>query len=500
MDMLNFDFSSLFTLTNILIILLGTMVGLFIGSLPGLGASVSIVLLLPLTFNLPPLAAILLLVSAYQAAEYGGSISSIILGVPGTPAAAATILDGNALSKKGSPGKALIYSLTASSIGGLFGGAVLLFFAEPIARFALQMSAPEFFLIGVLGLVAVASISSSDPMKSLISVLLGLMLGTVGIDMFAAVSRFTLGRPELMDGISIVALLVGMYAISEIFTMISKDLNGGYTPDTKGLKTRLTFNEFKKIIKPTAIGSTIGSIIGVFPGMGAGSSSWFAYIAAKKASKNPESFGTGNPEGIVAPESANNATVGGALVPLLSLGIPGSPATAIIMGAFIVHGIRPGPNIFSSNTNLVYGIFFGFILATFAMYFLGRLITPLFSRILTVPIRILIPAVFILSIIGVYASDKMFFYLWFAIIIGIISFFLKGLNYSIPALFLAFVLSPIIEENLRRSLIISQGSYSVFFTRLYSIILLLIIISIIVIPFLQRMKSKIRKKRIDKNF
>lgn len=469
---------------------LGTFVGLLIGTLPGLGATIAIVLLLPLTYSMTPLASILLLLAAYQGAEYGGSISSIIIGVPGTPAAAATVLDGNAMAKKNSPGKALGYSLTSSTIGGLVGGLVLVFLSVPLAKLAVRFSDPEFFLIGLLGLLAVAGLASKDLTKSMISVVLGLAVGTVGLDVFTGVPRFTLGHFELMEGITMVALLVGIFAFSEVISMISDDINKRYVTDSSRLKTHITFKEFKNVFRSTMVGSVIGSFVGILPGMGAGPASWFAYSEAKRTSKNPEEFGKGAPDGITAPEAANNATVGGALIPLLALGIPGSPSVAIIMGAFIIHGIQPGPKIFSEEPELVSGIVYGFLVSTLLMYILGKMVTTMFSKALTIPNPILIPIVLILSIIGVYSAKSLFFDLWLALFVGIISFFLKRLEFSLPAFILAFVLSPIIEQSLRRSLLLSDGSYSIFINRPYSITILILIVIILTFSIFKSIKRK----------
>lgn len=495
MDIFDFDFASLFELSNLIGILLGTFVGLLIGALPGLGATVAIVILLPFTYGMEPLASILMLVAAYQAAEYGGSISSIILGIPGTPAAAATILDGNALAKQNSPGKALAFSLTASSIGGLFGGIVLLFLSIPLASIALRMGDPEFFLIGILGLIAVAGLSGRDITRSFISVILGLMAGTVGTDVISSARRFTMGIPELFDGLHLVAVLVGIFAVAEILSMISTELRRTYIRDNRGLSTRLSLSEFRQIGRATVIGSTVGSIIGIMPGMGAGASAWFSYSLARNTSPKPETFGKGNPEGIAAPEAANNATVGGALLPLITLGIPGSASTAIILGAFIIHGIQPGPSIFLTNTDLVYGIFYGFLLATIAMYVAGKLLTPLFARVLKTPNYLLVPTVLTLALIGVYASNYLLFDLWLALIFGIAFFVLNKLDFSAPAFILAFVLSPILEESLRRALLISNGSYEMFVTRGYSIAILLLIVGVLALSISGAvMRSSKRRK------
>lgn len=476
MSFLNYDFTILFSLSILVAIIGGTLVGLIVGALPGLGATVAVVLLLPLTYTMDPLASILLLIAAYQGAEYGGSISSIVLGIPGTPAAVATVLDGNAMAKKGMADKALGYSLLSSTVGGIIGGLVLLFLSVPLAHLAVRFSDPEFFLIGIAGLIAVAALSSKSRIKSAISVALGLMVGTIGLDTFTGVLRFTFDRLELLEGVGMIALLTGLFAFSEIFFMISEALHVRYSSGEKKLSTGLTWGEFKGVFRSMISGSIIGSVVGLFPGMGAGPASWFAYIQAKKSSKFPERFGEGNPDGIAAPEAANNATVGGALVPLLALGIPGSPSTAIILGAFIVHGIQPGPNLFTNNGDLAQGLFYGFLLTTVAMYLAGRLVTNLFARALSVPNNYLIPVVLILSIVGIFAAKALFFDLWLALGVGVLAYFLKRLHYSLPSFILAFILSPIIEESLRRTMLLSDGSYAIFVTRPYSLTILVLIV------------------------
>jgi len=492
MDFLSYDFASLFSFSNLFAIALGTMVGLIIGALPGLGATIAIVLLLPLTYSMDPLASILLLVAAYQGAEYGGSISSIVLGIPGTPAAVATVLDGNAMAKQGKPGKALGYSLMSSTIGGIIGGLMLAFLAAPLARLAVRFSDPEFFLIGIAGLLAVAALSSKSVLKSAISVVLGLMVGTIGLDTFTGALRFTFQRLELLEGVGMVALLTGMFAFAEIFAIISHDLHKRYATSTSRMSTGLSWPEFKSIFAPTMSGAGIGCVVGLFPGMGAGPASWFAYIQAKKMSRSPETFGKGNPEGIAAPESANNAVVGGNLVPLMAPGIPGSPATAIILGAFIIHGIQPGPNLFTTNADLAYGLFYGFMLTTVAMYLAGRLVTNLFARALAISNVYLVPVILLLSIVGVYASHGLFFELWLALGVGLLCFVLRQLDYSMPCFILAFILSPIIEESLRRSMLLSDGSFDIFVTRPYALAILLIICGFLAFTLVQRYRGRLK--------
>ncbi len=479
-DFLFTDFASVLTIGSLGAILFGTLAGLIIGALPGLGATIAIVLLLPLTYTMSPLASVLMLIAAYQGAEYGGSISSIILGIPGTPAAVATAIDGNAMARQDMAGKALGYSLAASTVGGIFGGIVLIFIAVPLARLAVRFSDPEFFLIGVGGLIAVAALSSRNAVRSAISVVLGLMLGTVGMDSFTGAQRFTFGRLELLEGIGMIALMTGLFAFSELYNIVSRELDKRFSSGSKKLSTGLTLAEFRSVFRTVIRGAGIGSIVGVFPGMGAGPASWFSYIQAKKTSRSPETFGKGNPEGIAAPESANNATVGGSLVPLLALGIPGSPATAIILGAFIIHGIQPGPNLFAASPELVTGVFVGFLVATVMMYLAGRLVTNLFARALTVPNSFLVPVVLTLAIVGIYASQGLHFSLWLALVVGVVAFFLQKLDFSLPSFILAFILGPIIERSLRRSLLLSDGSPMIFVERPYALAILALIVLFVV--------------------
>lgn len=489
MDVFPFDISILFTWSNLFALVIGTFVGMMIGSIPGMGATLAIVLLLPLTYVMDPLSSILLLLATYQACEYGGSISAVVLGVPGTPAALVTALDGHALAKQNSPGKALAYSLYSSFTGGLFGALMLIFLSAFLVKISLLISEPEYFWIALMGLIAVSALSSKDFLKSLISAVLGLMAATIGMDEFTGASRFTLGRIELMEGLGIIALLVGMFAFTELFFMVNHDLKKRYVADSSQLKTKLTWREFKSVVKPMGIGSVIGTVIGIFPGMGAGPAAWFSYSIAQAWSKTKATFGKGNPEGIAAPEAANNAAVGGALIPLLSLGIPGSTTIAIIMGAFIIHGLQPGPTLFKTNADLVYGVIYGFLLTTVAMLIIGKYVTSFFSRAMTIPNPVLIPIVLALSMIGVFVTRDLHFDLWLALLIGVISYGLIKLKYSVAAFILAFVLGPIIEESFRRSLIISSGSYEIFYTRPISIALICVIVAILAWMIFQKIKK-----------
>lgn len=482
-------------LSSTLAIFAGLFIGMLMGALPGLGLMLAISLVLPLSYNLDPLSSILMLLAVYQGAEYGGSISAILLGIPGTAMAAATQLDGHPFALNKSPGKALAFSLTASTIGGIMGGLVLIFLSKPLTAFALRLGEPEYFLLGVIGLLAVAGIGSKNSTKAAISIILGLMAATVGTDMFTGYSRFTGDILALSDGMNVIALVVALFAFTEIFKMISGNLNEKRNINVKNLKIKVSFREIKDVSKSIGIGSAIGAVIGIIPGLGSNASSWFAYSAARKTAKDPSSFGKGNPNGIAAPEAANNATVGGALLPLLTLGIPGSPSIAIIAGAFIIHGIQPGPQLFNNNPELINALFIGFIFTTIGMYIMGRFMTGLFAKVLLLSESFLVPGILILSIIGVYSTQMAHFDLWLALVLGIIAYVLQKLDFSVAYFILAFVLCPIIETSFRRMVILSQGEISYYLNRPIFITLLLIVLLSLTYSVLRIKKMKGIEKR-----
>jgi len=471
MDIFAFDLLSLFTWQNITAILMGVLIGISIGMMPGLGPTVGVALVLPVTYTMSTVPAILLLVALYQAAEYGGSISAITLGIPGTASAVATTLDGNPMSKKGYPGKALGYSLYSSFL--------LLVLIGPLTKMAIRFSDPEIFLIALLGLVSVVGLGSKDIPKSIISVIFGLLLSTVGIDVFTGISRFTLDIPSLSEGIPFVALITGLFAVPEVINLATGNLGKVYVSDTKNLKVRLSLKEFRPVIKTILKGSVIGSIIGIIPGVGPSAATWISYAEAKRSSKTPEEFGKGAPEGIAAPESANNACVGGALLPLLSLGIPGSGTIAVISSAFIIKGIQPGPQVFQTQPDLILDIIWGFILATFVVLVVGKY----------APNYVLLTIVFFAAMIGAYGTRFNLFDVGVAFTIGTIGFFLSRLDYSFPCFVMAFILGNLIEVSLRRSLMLSRGSYAIFFTRSYSIAIMVIIAAVVFFTIYSRVKK-----------
>lgn len=487
------DLVDIFQLQNILGLFFGSFVGMLVGALPGLGQTIALIMVLPISYSMGPTAAIFMMLSCYQSSGYGGSISSITLGIPGTPASVATALDGHALSKKGSPGKALAYALFASAVGGLIGGIIVMFLSNPMASFALNMSEPEYFLIAILGLIISVTIISKDFIMGLISAVFGLLISTIGTDLQSSVKRFTFGKIQLTTGIEITALLVGTFALTEIFIMALKVREKAIKLSKEGMSTKLTLEEVKEVFSSTVVGSVVGVFTGVVPGLGGPTAAWLGYASAERLTKNKLPFGEGNPSAIAGPESANNGAVGGNMIPLVIFGIPGNPMMAIILGAFMIQGIQPGAKIFIDQPKLIYTILFGFLLTSIVMYIVGRGLTPVFARFLAVPNRILFPIVLLLCILGVYASSLQMFNVWLAIGIGIISFTLIQIGFSIPAFVLAYVLGPLAEGSLRRSLKM-YGNFKVFIQRPLSIFFLVIIIVIIITVFVSRTKKMLSKK------
>jgi putative tricarboxylic transport membrane protein len=490
MEIFSFDIITLFTWQNMLAIIMGVLFGICIGMMPGLGPTVGVALILPVTYTMGTVPAILLLVALYQAAEYGGSISAITLGIPGTASAVATTLDGHPMSKMGFPGRALGYSLYSSVFGGIFGGIVLLLLIAPLTKIAIKFSDPEIFLIALLGLVSVVGLGSKDIPKSVVSVLLGLLLSTMGMDVFTGISRFTMDIPSLSDGIPFVALITGLFAVPEVINLAIGNLDAVYVSDTRNLKVSLAWNEFKEILRTVLKGSVIGTIIGIIPGVGPSAATWISYAEAKRVSREPERFGKGAPDGIAASESANNACVGGALLPLLSLGIPGSGTIAVISSAFIIKGIQPGPQVFQTQSDLILGIIWGFLLATIVLWIVGKYMTAFFARLLTIPNYVLLVIVFFAAMIGAYGTRYNLFDVGVAFTVGCIGFFVSRLDYSFPCFVMAFILGKLIETSLRRSLMLSRGSYAIFFTRGYCIAILCIILLVVSLTIYSRVKKR----------
>ena len=448
---------------SLVLLVAGIVLGLIIGVLPGLGPPIAIALALPFTFYLDTVPSMVLLLGIYSAAIYGGSISAIAVGIPGTGAAIATVLDGHGMFKAGRGGEALGFSLTGSIIGGLFSVICLALISPLLADLAVRFGPREYLAISIFGLVVVVRVAGESLPKGLLVGALGIFLTTWGLDELNGTERYTFGTYHLYEGLPLVPFLVGIFAMSEVLIGAERALRKiTFTQEslTVKLPSLRTLGRLKDVIFRSSI---IGTVIGIIPGEGAAVGAFFAYSEAKRRSKTPEAYGTGIPEGIVAPETANNATVGGALVPTLTLGVPGSPAAAVLLGALLIQGLAPGPKLFSERPDLMYAIFMGLFIINILMMLIGLVAIRFAARLIMVPTAVIVPTVMLLSFVGIYSVSNSFFNVGVLLGAGILGYVVRKLGYSIAPLSIGFVLGPILENSLRQSLTIADGSVAEFF-------------------------------------
>lgn len=448
---------------TLLFLVLGIVLGLVIGILPGLGPPIAISLALPFTFYMDTVPSMVLLLGIYSAAIYGGSISAIAVGIPGTGAAIATVLDGSNMFKHGRGGEALGFSLTGSIIGGLFSAVCLALIAPFMAQLAAKFGPREYLAISVFGLIVVTRVAGQSLPKGLLAGALGIFLTTWGLDELNGTERYTFGSYHLYEGLPLVPFLVGLFAMSEVLIGAERAAQRvNFSGESLAVKLpRLkTLSRMKDVILRSSV---IGTVIGIIPGEGAAVGAFFAYSEAKRRSKKPEKYGTGIPEGILAPETANNATVGGALIPTLTLGVPGSPAAAVLLGALLIQGLTPGPKLFNDEPDLMYAIFIGLFIINILMMFIGLAAIRFAAQLIRVPFAVIVPTVLLLSFVGTYAASNSFFNVSVLLGAGILGYAVRKLGYSIAPLSIGFVLGPILENSLRQSLTIADGSITEFF-------------------------------------
>ena len=445
--------------------LLGVALGIVFGALPGLTAVMGVALLIPLTFGLPPVVAWSSLLGMYCGAIYAGSITAILVSTPGTAAAAATMLEGPRLTARGESLRALEMTTVASFIGGVFSCFILAGVAPQLARFALNFSAPEYFALGIFGLTIVATLSEGALLKGCIAACLGLLIAMVGMDPLTGNLRLTFDSANLINGVSLIPALVGLYALSQVFLTCEDVFRGKRLSAVNISRKGISLAEIWANRSALLRGSLIGTFIGIVPATGSGTASFAAYSEAKRNSRHPEAFGNGAIEGLAATESANNAVTGGALIPLLTLGIPGDVVTAVILGALMIQGMTPGPLLFQEQGALVYSIFISLLLANVFMLVLGMASVRVFSKIVSIPGGILMPLVTTLCVVGGYALNNSNFDLGVMAVFGILGWIMTKASIPLAPLLLAMILSGIIETNFRRALSISDNDYTVFLTR-----------------------------------
>lgn len=459
----------------------GVFVGIVFGALPGLTATMTIAVFIPFTFGVPAVQSFAFLLGLYSGAVYGGSVSAILINIPGTPSAIATGLDGYPMCQQGRAGEAIGISTIASGLGGLFSVIVLAFAAPFIASIALRFSAEEYVGVTLIGLSIIAIISPGSTVKGLMAGALGLIVGTAGLDPMGSYPRMVFNTPELYDGVSTIPVMIGMYGLSEMLIQISDEKH--ILVVSQKLKNVLP--SLKKVIRlvPTILrSSVIGVIIGAVPAAGGSIASLVAYGQEKRFSKKRDLLGTGIVEGVAAPEAANNASTGGALIPMMTLGIPGDPMTAVLMGGLIIQGLRPGPMLFREQMPFVSSIFISLLISVIFMTFLGLVGARWFSRLISTPKRFLIPAILLFCLIGSYSIGNSMFDIGVLIVAGIVGFALRKAGFPVAPVILGLILGPMFESNMRRSLMLSQGNWSTFFTRPISLVFILIALFILVGP------------------
>ncbi len=457
--------------TPLFIIAVGVMMGILVGVLPGLSPAMGVALLVPFSYGMDPLYALILLASVYAAANYGGTITAIAINTPGTPSAIVSTFDGYPLTQQGQPGRALGASVIASTIGGLFGTVVLIFFSVPLAKAALKFGPAEYFALAIFGLTIISSLSRGNYIKAFIATLIGLLLNTVGMDPFTGYLRFTFGIPELADGFSFIPALIGLFALGEIFLALEK--SGEVKAAMKKISGKMPrLKEIWNIKRTILQSSLLGTLIGVVPGAGATIAAFIAYNEARRISKNPEMFGKGALDGVAASGAATSGSVGGALVPLLTLGIPGSAATAVLIGALMLHGLTPGPELFKDNAPVVYGLFASLFFAYGVMFLLGYLGNQLWIKIISLPRALLYPIILAIAVIGSYSVSNSMFDVWSCLGFGVLGWILRRYNFPTAPVILGLILGFLAETNFRRALL--MGDVRIFFTRPVSLVLLVL--------------------------
>lgn len=485
----------LFTLENILWINIGVFVGSVFAAIPGLSVILCVILFLPVTYTMTAIPGMMFLLGIYCAGGYGGSVSAILINTPGTPHAAATMLDGHPLSRQGRTKAALKIALYASTFGGVFSALMLLFLGPQVAKIAAQLGTAEYFMVCVFGLTIIAGVSGKSIIRGLVSACLGLLISCVGTDPMTSYDRFTFGIPRLYLGLDLAVCLIGLFALVEILAKAEKKL-GELRLDTAKMHDdgKITRQEFKRMIRPVLMSSLIGVMVGIVPGTGASEASWFSYNTAKNLSKHPEEFGHGSVEGIAAAESANNAVTGATLIPLLTLGIPGDGTVAIMLSALMINGLNPGLSLFTTDGDIMYAIMLGLILVNIFMLIQGKFLTTLFAKVVSIPQEILTPIIVIFCFAGAYSVNENYFDVAVALVFGALAWVLRKLDLPPVPILLGLVLGRMTETNFRRALLISNGDPSIFLQSIYcKIFLALIIIAVAAI-----VRGKLKEQKAAK--
>ena len=486
-------FETAFTATNLLYCLLGCLLGTLIGVLPGIGPIATISMLLPITYVLPPVSALIMLAGIYYGAQYGGSTTAILVNLPGEASSVVTMLDGHQMARRGKAGAALAVAAIGSFIAGCFGVLILAAFAAPLAEMALVFGPSEYFSLMVLGLVGAIVLASGSLLKAMCMIMLGLLLGMVGTDINSGIARFSFDIPEMSDGIGFVGIAMALFAFVEIIVNVDlKDKREVFTSKVGGLM--LSWREFKEALPAILRGTGLGSALGILPGGGALLASFASYTLEKKMTRNPVvPFGQGNIRGVAGPESANNAGAQTSFIPLLTLGIPPNAVMALMVGAMMVHNIQPGPQVMTSNPTLFWGLIVSMWLGNAMLIVLNLPLVGMWVQLLKVPYRLLYPAILMFCCIGVYSVNNNSFDVLITVLFAVLGVAFVRFGCEAAPLLLGFILGPMMEENLRRSLMLSQGDFTVFLTRPLSLGMLLAavaLVAIIAVPAISKKRQE----------
>jgi len=470
---------------NLMYTFIGVFLGTIVGVLPGIGPTSAIALLIPITYGMDPISALIMLTGIFYGTKYGGSTTAILIRTPGEAASVMTAIDGYEMARKGRAGAALAVSAIGSFIAGTIGVVGLTLLALPLASMALLFGPAEYAMLMILAMTLVAALSGKSPGKGLLAALLGLMLATVGIDMQSGTARFTFGVPEFVDGIGFVIIIVGVFAVAEVLRGLEGIVRGD-APDVIKIsgKLWLTRDEWQRSVGPIWRGGIIGFIIGVLPGAGGTISAIVSYVTEKKLSKHPEQFGKGAIEGVAGPEAANNSDTAGAMVPLLTLGVPGGGSTAVLLGAFIIYGVQPGPMLFQERPDLVWGLIDSMYIGNLVLLILNLPLIGLFVRLLYIPSGILFPLIALTSVIGVYGATSSVVDLYMLLAFGVIGYLFEKLDIPLAPLVLSVVLGGLLEQSFRRALTISSGSLDIFWSSPLCVTLLVLSVASLAAPLL----------------
>jgi len=487
---LSLGFATAFTLQNLIYCFVGCLLGTLIGVLPGIGPIATIAMLLPATYALPPIAALIMLAGIYYGAQYGGSTTAILVNLPGESSSVVTMLDGYQMARKGRAGAALSVAALGSFIAGCFGTLILAAFAAPLAELAFKFGPAEYFSLMVLGLIGAVVLASGSLIKAIGMIILGLLLGLVGTDVNTGTARFSFGIPELSDGIGFISVAMGVFGFAEIITNVEmKDKRETFTNKVEGLL--LSFKDFKEAAPAILRGTGIGSLLGILPGGGALLAAFASYTIEKKIGKNPQPpFGQGQIRGVAGPEAANNAGAQTSFIPLLTLGIPPNAVMALMVGAMTIHNIQPGPQVMTSNPALFWGMIASMWIGNLMLVILNLPLIGMWVQLLKVPYRVLYPAILMFCCIGVFSVNNNSFDVLITVLFGVLGIVFLKLGCEAAPLLLGFILGPMMEENLRRAMLLSRGDPTVFLTRPLSLTMLLMALAMIVIISLPAISKK----------